>query len=433
VDIYEAGQRIFRRHWALILLFVLIGLSVPLVLDRLQATDYQGTARLDLGIETHSGQASSSLADGALGFVTSPDVLGAALKTAKVQRDVQEMITNQDIRVTPVGTSGILDISVTDPSARASAAIANSLATQLVQTRDQATYGAMQQLLASLQKRSGDLSRQIAAVVDQAKQSFYVRPGLQQQQADLAAQRNTVDQQIQSLSQTLATAQHPRLLDVSQKAGVPLTRNLSTLLALGALLGLFVGVAVAATREAMRPTLDRTALTRHLGVPLLGRLPRRRQGATALDPWLAGYVGAAADTAGVQAVQLIPVGKRPADVTDLARALDEAVDGVRVSALQLPGRRRRHAQGTAQPLSGGADVGVVVVSPEVTKGKHLAGLEQHLQVTRQPVIGVITYRGRLAPIAQPAHGDLEAELRSEVGQPETARHGIPSTASTPAS
>ena len=432
MDIYEAGQRIFRRHWALILLFVLIGLSVPLVLDRLQGTDYQGTARLDLGVETHSGQASSSLADGALGFVTSPDVLGAALKTAKVQRDVQEMITNQDVRVSPVGSSGILDVSVIDPSAQASAAIANSLATQLVQTRDQATYGSMQQLLASLQKRSGDLSRQIAAVVDQAKQSFYVRPGLQQQQADLAAQRNTVDQQIQSLSQTLATAQHPRLLDVSQKAGVPLTRNLSTLLALGALLGLFVGVAVAATREAVRPTLDRTALTRHLGVPLLGRLPRRRQGATSLDPWLAGYVGAAADTAGVQAVQLIPVGKRPADVTDLARALDEAVDGVRVSALQLPSRRR-HAEGTAQPLSGGADAGVVVVSPEVTKGKHLAGLEQHLQVTRQPLIGLITYRGRLAPIAQPAQGDLEEELRSQVAQPETARHGIPSTASTPAS
>lgn len=433
MDLYEAAQRIFRRHWVLILVFVLIGLAVPLAINKLQGTDYVGTARVDLGVDSRSGTDSTALADGALGLATSPEVLGTAIKQAKVSRDVQDMILNQDVAVTPVGTSGVLDISVTDSDAKAAAGMANALAAEIVQIREQNSYAAMQQLMSQLRQQSAALTQQIASVVDQAKRSVFAIPGLQQQQADLTAQRASVDQQIQSLAQTLATAQHPRVIDNSQKVGVPAQSNLAALVALGGLLGLFVGVAVAATREAMRPTLDRNALARHLGVPLLGRLPRGRKGTTALDPWLASYVGAAADAAEVRAVQLVPVGKHPADVTGLAHALDESVDGVHVTALQLPGRRRgRNAQAT-QPQAERLDAGIVVVAPEVMKSKYLAGLEQHLLVTRRPLIGVISYRRRLAQIVPAAPGAFESELHTEVPEQRPTgdpRRNLPSSAPT---
>jgi capsular polysaccharide biosynthesis protein len=411
VDIYEAGQAIFKRQWALILLFVLIGIAVPLGIDRLNPSDYQARARLDLGVSTTTGAASTALADGVLGFATSEGTLATAVKQAHVRRDITQMLNEQRVQVTPVGNSAVVDVTVTDPDARAAAVIANSLATQIVRSRDQAAYGSAQSLLAQLQRQSAALSRQIAGIVAQAKQTTLPLPGLQQQQSDLVSQRRAIDQEIQSLAQTLATAQHPRVINFSAPRGTPMPSNLTTLVPLGALLGLFLGVAIAATREAMRPTLDHAGLARHLGVPLLGRLPRRTKGAAAIDPWLASYVGAAADAADVRTIQLIPVGRHPADVTALAEALDEAVDGVHVTSLQLPGRRQKGDRATQQPVVDRSDVGIVVVAPQVTKRKYLAALEQHLQVTRLPVVGVVCYRGRLSSVPQPVGGEIERELQ----------------------
>jgi capsular polysaccharide biosynthesis protein len=427
VDIYEAGQAIVKRQWALILLFVLIGVGVPLAIDRLQGAEYVARSRIDLAVASTTGQESTALADGVLGLATSPDVLAGAVKQAHVQRNISDMLDKQRVLVTPVGTSAVLDVSVTDPDARAASVIANSLATQIVRMRDDSAYGAAQTLMAELQRQSAALSQQIAAVVADAKRSTLAVPGLQQQQSDLIAQRTAVDAQVQSLAQTLTTAQHPRVINASAQLGARVPSHLATLLPLGALLGLFVGIAVAATREAMRPTLDHAALARHLGVPLLGRLPRRSKGAPAVDPWLASYVGAAADAAGVRTVQLIPVGRHPADVTRLAEALNEAVDGVRVTALELPGRDRRAA--TVQPLADRDDVGVVVVAPQVTKRKFLTALEQYLQVTRLPIIGVVCHRGRLSEFSRGAAGEIDRELRTQVGDDASTTEPSPGLAS----
>lgn len=433
VDIYEAGQAIFKRQWAVILLFVLIGLAVPVGLDRLHGTDYVAQARIDLGVATTTGQESTALADGVMGLATSPDVLGNAVRQAHVQRSVQDMLIQQRVQVTPVGTSAVVDVSVTDSDAHAAAVMANALATQIVRMRDTAAYGQAETLMGQLQRQSADLSRQVADVVTAAKQTSLVVPGLQQQQSDLVAQRSAVDSQLQSLAQTLATAQHPRVINASAPLGTRVPSNLSTLLPLGALLGLFLGIAVAATREAMRPTLDHSTLARHLGVPLLGRLPRRSKGAPAIDPWLASYVGAAADAANVSTIQLIPVGRHPADVTALAEALDEAVDGVHVTSLRLPGKGRRKGARVQQPVHDRSDVGIVVVAPQVTKRKFLAALEQHLQVTRLPVVGVVCYRGRLGNIPRSASGEIDRELletevvaASKPPVPPAPRPGMPS-------
>jgi capsular polysaccharide biosynthesis protein len=435
VDIYEAGQAIVKRQWAIILLFILIGVAVPLAIDRLNGTEYVASARIDLGVPTTTGQESTAMADGVQGLATSDNVLATAVKQAHVQRDIPQMLIQQLVQVTPVGSSSVVDITVTDPDPRAAAVMANSLASQVVRSRDQAAYGSAQALLGQLQRQEATLNQQIAAVVAAAKQTSFALPGLQQQQSDLVAQRTAIDQQIQSLAQTLATAQHPQVINNSAPLGTRVPSDLKTLIPLGALLGLFLGVAVAATREAVRPTLDESALARHLGVPLLGQLPRRSKDAPPVDPWLASYVGAAADAAGVRTIQLIPVGRRPADVTALAAALDEAVDGVHVTALELPGQSTRHG-GKAVPVPDRSDVGIVVVAPQSTKRKFLAALEQYLQVTRLPVVGVVCYRGRLSSVPRPG-GDIDGELQTEVVAaskppvPPTVRDQAPSGTTQP--
>lgn len=392
MDLTEAAQRIFKRHWALILLFTLIGLSVPFALDKIQGTSYIGTARVNLGADPHGGQDSTSLGDTGQGLATSPSVLAAALKQAKVNRSVDDMLANNAVTVTPVGTSGVLDVSVTDTDAHASAAIANALANRIVLMRDQAEFGAGRQLLASLQGQANGLTQQIAAVVKQAKAVDFNVPGLQAEQSDLSAQRAAIDAQLQQLSQDIATSPHPQVIDASQQTGTAAQSGLTVLLALGGLLGLLAGVAVAATVEAARPTLTAESMGRRLGAPVLGRVPRPSRGVSVLDPWLATYVGVAAEQAGVSLVQLVPVGRRPVDVTSLAQALDSHIDAASVVALSLPsGHRTAAPPATAE----GTRAGIIVVSHPTVKGRFLAGLERHLQVTKRPVLGVITYRGRM--------------------------------------
>jgi hypothetical protein len=194
----------------------------------------------------------------------------------------------------------------------------------------------------------------------------------------------------------------------------------------GGLLGLVVGVSLAALLEALRPTLDRATLPRHLGAPLLGsvRWPSR-QAPVVKDPWLADYVTVAAEKAGVQSVQLVPVGRRPVDVYGLARSLNGRegahADGVSVDALVLPGGAQE--DGVLPDLPRRTDAGIVVVAPEVVTGRDLSRLERHVQVTGQPVIGVITYRGRSPVAVEEQNLAIDAEYRSAV-----ARDAAPSAA-----
>jgi hypothetical protein len=193
-------------------------------------------------------------------------------------------------------------------------------------------------------------------------------------------------------------------------------------LVIGGLLGLLVGVMLAAVREALRPTLDLRALARRLRAPLLGRLSSAPDADTALeDPWLVSYLTTAATTWGVRTVQLVPVGRRPVDVSGIARSVDGR-NGLRVVPLLLPGSDRAGAPSAPAAV---ADAGIVVVAPKVVKGNLLRSLERHLGVTRQRVIGVIGYRGRPEPAAR------TSTSRDETATVPTARESIPAGAPAP--
>jgi uncharacterized protein involved in exopolysaccharide biosynthesis len=409
VDLKDVGQRIFKRHALLILVFLALGLAAPVVVEDIMGNTYTASARVDLGPDVSGTAQSASVGDMGLGLATSPQVVANALKAAKVDRTVVEELPN--IQVTPVGSSGVLDVTVTDTDAATSATIANSLATQVVELRNNAQFASSDQLLAQLKGQSAALTQAIDGVVAQEKRYPYIMPGLQAQQADLTGQRSAVDAQVQALSQSLTTAPRPRVIDASAKQGVEQPSNLAVLLPLGGLLGLLVGIAVAATREATSPTLDRDGLARFLRTPVLGRLGRAHGGETTVSPALAGYVGAAADAAGVHTVQVIPVGRRPADVTGLAATIDAALDGVDVVATPLGDQLGLRSRQT--------DAGVVVVAPGTVKGRHLSALQRHLAITRQPVLGVIGHRGRIR-VTAPQQTNVVVDAPQQPVVPEQA-------------
>jgi capsular polysaccharide biosynthesis protein len=397
VDLNEAAQRILRRHWVLILLLTLIGVSIPIALIRMQEDSYVATARIMIGAaDTRDGQEATALADMALALATSREVVGRALNEADVHRDPVALA--EDVQVEPVGTSGVLELSVTDGNAKASAAIVNALATEIVRMRDEAVAGDTRAELVKTEEQLAAVAQQIAAIEDEAY-SAVGRVGnvdaIALEHSQAMERQRSLEAQRQQLLQTLTAAVLPRVIDASSTKGVLVPVGRMTRLALGGLLGLVLAVALAATRESFRPTLSGAAIARYLGAPLLARLPRAPRGDTGVsDPWLANYLTLTADAAGVDSVQLVPVG-RWVDVTRLARDLDRD-GGPRVVPLLLAPEGPH--DGMQPRLPAGQRAGIVVVTPDVVKGTAMfEELERHAELARRPIIGVITYRGRGGP------------------------------------
>jgi hypothetical protein len=81
------------------------------------------------------------------------------------------------------------------------------------------------------------------------------------------------------------------------------------------------------------------------------------------------------------------------DLSRLVSDLDAEDGGPRVSELVLVPERPHGASGRDGSSEGRS--GIVAVTPDVMKGTRLlAELERHAELTRRPIIGVITYRGR---------------------------------------
>jgi hypothetical protein len=295
--------------------------------------------------------------------------------------------------------------------------VVNALAATVVKVRNDAEFGGTETLLAQVQQQYAAVTRQVGAVQGQIERESQVPAFTTTQVQDrsaalstlaiehstLLAQESTLDRQRQQLIQDLASATRPDVIDDSSKAGIPVQNSLSTRMAIGGVLGLLLGVALAAVREALRPTLYMPALARRVGAPLLGVLPRTPRTAAELeDQWLPQYVTVAAEAAGVRTVQLVSVGRRKVDVTGLSRCLDGR-NGLRVVPLALPG----DSPDGVPPATVSSDAGIVVVASKVVKGRALKRLEQHLSVTRQPVLGVIGVRRRRS--GRPAAGDTSLD------------------------
>jgi len=395
VDLNEAAQRILRRHWVLILLVTLIGVGVPAALIRAQENTYLATARIVIGAtDTRDGQEATALADAALALATSRDVVGRVLTQTGLDRDPTAI--SEEVQVEPIGTSGVLELSVVDGNARSSAQIVNALAVEVVRLRDEAVFASTRKLLTDTDYYIAVARDRIAAIESEARQTIAIlRPvdALALEHSQAMEQLSSLESQRQQLVEALTASVPPRVVDASSTTGDLVPAALTTRLAIGAVLGFVLGVALAATRESLRPTLSGKAIARHLGAPLLARLRRAPRADTGVsDPWLPNYLTLAADAAGVTAVELVPVGRR-VDVSGLARDLGDLKGGPRVVPLVL-GAGGPDDEGRI-PLAG-ERVGIVAVTPDVVKGTAVfADLERHVELARRPVIGVITFRGRV--------------------------------------
>jgi hypothetical protein len=216
--------------------------------------------------------------------------VAAALKSAGVTNRDPIIVGKKHVSVTALGTSAILQLSVSDHSARTAAAIANALAQRVIQTRLDASNGRAAQTRLDLERRIADLSRRIPSAAVDARQV-------------LLQQRGALESELVAV--LAANSTHPEALVISS-ADVPSHPDSSKIVmdgVLGGILGLVVGLGLAGLAEVLRPTIvGGSAIADALGTIHLGALPKEHARVMT-------GMNLAARAVDVRDIGLIPVGK----------------------------------------------------------------------------------------------------------------------------
>jgi capsular polysaccharide biosynthesis protein len=420
VELNEAARRIFLQHWWLIAIAVLIGAAIGAVVAG-GSSGYTASTRLVINANDPTARAeSTAIADTARAIVTSPSLVQRALTAAGAStRNVEKFAAN-DISVSALGSSGVLEMSVTASSPTVAASVSNALARELIATRLQISNGRADAAQTKLTKQITSLNRGIAqldaTIAVLGRQSVSTRgthasnPQTQldnstQERDLLTQQRGILEAEQASLLTTSATGPSPSIISPATAAGAgAVGASYSSDAILGGLLGLIVGIGIAALLEGVRPTLtDGEAVSRELGTPHLGTLsfdsgaePGLLSGAAAVTHQLK----EAARRARVANVDLLG-SSSTSHLALFAEWLNVEVEGSTVDPPRN-GATPRGASGRSRKLSirpfgpqdvaDGNDTGLVVITPTVVKKTDLAGVSQFVRSTRSPLLGVITYK-----------------------------------------
>lgn len=354
MDAAGSLRSLIRAYALIVVAVVAAALVVTRAVDhRLgrDVTTYSAAARVQMDSpQPKSLPEATALGDTARAVVTSPNHVAAALRAVGAPRDVEDFAQNH-VSVQPLGSSQVVQITVTDPVPAVASGVANALANDLVTTREQAAsaetakvLGGLDAQIAAIQQQIGQVNAQLANVNNTVDVST---PGGRQQLADATATlrtqldtltRNLVALQGERDSIQLAAAQRPKAT-VVEPASVPTQADFPRRYlddVLGVLAGLVLAVLLAAVLELVRPTVrGKTAVARLFGAPILGeRTFLRRDRARALA-WTAMRLRLAAAAAGVDTVELVAAEIHP--------DLDAICDELNV-ALGVEGTAARQAE-----------------------------------------------------------------------------------------
>jgi hypothetical protein len=377
MDFDQIAQRIFRRHALLIAACLLVGVAAALLIHLGDVKQYTAVARLTLDVPDPKSSAESlAVADTARAIVTSPTQIRTALAKVGVARDTARLARN-DVQLQQLGTSAVLQLSVRDRDPKAAASLANALATQLIQLRLDLRRGAAIRLAAQLDTRIEELSKQIDAldkrILNRQARSSAAGPNgastdaqlleLQNARSNLVDQKSALETGRSQLSANDAMLPEASLID---PAVVPIDANPSRIphdLALGALLGLTLGIFVAAVLESLRPSLvGGDAIARALGAPPIGTLAcAPGQGDSISGKQLialAARLQLAATRAGLRSLALTSV-KSGVDLTALADRLQRVMRVLQGSNGSRPPSQPRSPDSVASASVGASGLNVL--------------------------------------------------------------------------
>jgi capsular polysaccharide biosynthesis protein len=401
VEINEAGRRIVGEHWRLIVVFVLAGFGAAFLLVGGSKT-YTASARLVLNTPDPTDRASAiAIADTGNALATSPAEVTRALQTAHITgRDGSKLAKRVVVR--GLGTSGVLELSVTDKSRQVATAVANALALRIIQTRRDLSNGQTTRALARVDDQIATLDRRIIHLDESAAAlpAGVARDAASRMSDALSQQRNALESSRFTLLTADAQRPQPQVISAAVAPSKPnaSARVPDTILA--GLLGLVLGLAIAGLLETIRPSIAGSdALAAEFDTPLIGSLSRQVSDVSddELGP-TAARLRLAAGAAAVDGVVL--VGNGPNVVLEqLAERLEHLPSAnrdafARDTATGVTGNAGRPTITAIHDVAGrleGVATGLVLVLPNKVKKADLRDVRYLMQITPFALVGLITY------------------------------------------
>jgi capsular polysaccharide biosynthesis protein len=419
MELNDALRRIVGQHWRLLGACVLGGIMLGLLFAP-RGTHYATSARLVLDTpDPVARQQSSAYADTAKAIATSPSEVSKALRRSGVGGVDPAEFGAKHVSVSALGSSGVIELKVTDSNPRLAASVANALAQSLIRTRRAIANGQSDRILADLDRRIADLTTKISAAQDRMNAlSLQIATAGGSDSTSLREARDSVSNAHDLLVQQESLLESERISLLSSNAGHPEPAVISpattptkaepshrmNYIVLGALLGLILGIGAAGVAETLQPTLvGGDTLAGELDTALLGTLADDTSAAEVTD--VGARLRLAAEAADVRNVAMVTAGGVNGD--GVAASLN-AADASHAGNGNGHGADLRIGNFDPQnpPFNNGSRSGLVLVSPTALKKTELNDIEHLLQASRLPLLGVITYtapnrhlrRGAEAPI-----------------------------------
>ena len=423
MELNDALRRVFGQHRALILWATVLGILLAALMHMGDSQTYTASTRFALDTEDPETLAeSASFADTAMAIATRPIQVKEAIARARVKGRDPGRVADGRVSIRALGSSGVLQLSVSDPDPRAAAAMSNALAERVINARLRVSSGQLRQVLSDLSQRIAEVNRRLAPIdarMDALSGGGELTavpgdPATAEELGGLLAKRDRLTQQrtvleserIRALS-TDALRPAPSIISPATAPRDPDPSRRLPDMALGALLGLILGTGLAALVEALRPTLvGGDALARELDTPLIGTITDSGD-PDHVDDVVAvmGRLQLAAKTRHVESIGLVGA-RRGSDLDRLAERMNAvwldspvltAVGGhagdaeAQGASADVPTPHVRLFNAQQLALSNGGGMGLVLVSPPALKKSELDDVTHLLRMSPAPLVGVVTY------------------------------------------
>jgi hypothetical protein len=335
VEASETGRRIFWRHRWLLLVLVILPVAGVVVLREGQPVTYAATAVIQ-GQDTTPDSTTqvSAIQSRVAAVATSPEQVQQAISQARVSADALT-VAKHEITISPMSSSAIMTITVTDKDPLVALGLARALAPVVVNQLNQLGVASNPEL-AALAKTHTQLVTRRDQLQSELTNDGSVNAATSVPVQSLLSQLTAAEQELsnnqaeqQQVLATLTTETGASVVSVPSVA-TGASRHAAVYGVLAGLLGLIIGLLFAALREVLRPTVAQPAAgARELGAVMFGTAEERGGRIVALGRDLPERLNLAAHRAGARTVVLTGPGS-PARLSSLAARLraTESADGL---------------------------------------------------------------------------------------------------------
>jgi capsular polysaccharide biosynthesis protein len=272
VEIDEVAARLLRQYWALLVICVAVPIVAISLVTAKQPARYAASARIITGsVVPQSSAEADAVVSQVEALATGRTAAARALGAAGANRNLTDFISN-DIAVSGLGSSQVIDLTITDHSPQVAQKVDRILATEVVGSINNVGQSGLRAALTANDEEIVRLSQKRAIMGQRAAS----HPQDQQLQAQLAGLDQVIANFTGDRSRLLIQAGSLGLATVIDQPAMPIkpqSKASTQKLGLAGLLGLAAGILIASIAETLRPTVPGAPrVSRRLGVPTLGHL-----------------------------------------------------------------------------------------------------------------------------------------------------------------